>query len=109
MDSLTLLRSRLTEFAAVVRLADPDRGRVQNSFLQLQRQFQVVARDRGMEATVQPVLTEISRTLRLIGVDLAFLQASRQPVTLEQRQSQLDGRLTQLGNWLDYLCQPSSQ
>lgn len=40
--------------------------------------------------------TEISRTLRLLGMDVTFLQAARQPQTRLQRQRQMGDRLTRL-------------
>ncbi len=43
-----------------------------------------------------PHQTEISRTLRLIGIDISFLQAARQPQTRQQRQHHLRDRLQRL-------------
>ncbi|MFZ4639332.1 MAG: heterocyst frequency control protein PatD [Nodosilinea sp.] len=109
MDPFFLLREQLTELRSLVLLANPDRTVLQDRFLQLQQQFlaQVLPLAEGNGEAVQSVLTEISRTLRLVAVDMAFLQTSRQPGTTQQRQRQIDERLEQLANWLEYLIQKS--
>ncbi len=109
MDPFSLLREQLTELRSLVLLTNPDRAVVQGRLLQLQQQFlsHVLPLAEGNDEAVQPVLTEISRTLRLVAVDVAFLQTSRQPGITQQRQRQIDERLGQLANWLEYLIQKS--
>ncbi|PSN19889.1 hypothetical protein C7271_05030 [filamentous cyanobacterium CCP5] len=78
---------------------DPDG--IQRMFLALQQRFQTqllatIASDGDRQAAVQPILTEMNRTLRLLGMDVAFLQTARQSMKVQQRQRQMGDRLFQL-------------
>jgi hypothetical protein len=44
---------------------------------------------------------EIDKQLRLLAMDVSFLQAARQPATLSQRQQQIDDRLTTLQRYCE--------
>ena len=55
------------------------------------------------EPRVRSYQTEMSKQLRLLGVDLTFLQAARQPDTIHQRQRQISERLTTLIKYCDAL------
>jgi chromosome segregation ATPase len=46
--------------------------------------------------TWQAALTEINRHLRLLGQEVVFWQAAKQPETQQQRRQQLEARLSQL-------------
>lgn len=105
MDALAQLRSQLTELGSLVHLVHPDRRLFEDRLWQLQQGFQALAA--GDQTAIQPALTEISRVLRLIAVDMAFLRASRQPQTIQHRQAQIGDRLAQLATWLDYLQRQS--
>lgn len=48
---------------------------------------------------LQSYLTEINKQMRLLGIDVMFLQAARQPATQEQRLVQLNSRIQTL---IDY-------
>lgn len=95
-------QAQLGGLASIVSQAHPDALSLQQHFLVAQQHFQnqilgqlsEVKGDLGEQA--QPVLIEMNRTLRLMGMDIAFLQTARQPLTLQQRQRQLQGRLSQL-------------
>lgn len=47
-------------------------------------------------AQVQSYQTEMNRLLRLLGMDVMFLQAARQSATTDQRRQQLGDRIGQL-------------
>ncbi|TVQ13615.1 MAG: hypothetical protein EA368_01935 [Leptolyngbya sp. DLM2.Bin27] len=95
--ALTTLRSHLDSLGHLVRSANPDGRQIQEQFLIAQQQFQhQVMPLAGPYPSAQPVLTEMNRTLRLLAMDVAFLQAARQSVTTQQRQHQMDEKLTQL-------------
>lgn len=53
----------------------------------------------------QSYLTEIHKQLRMLGTDIAFLQASRQPATTTARQTAAVGRLTTLIGYCGALLQ----
>jgi hypothetical protein len=56
----------------------------------------------------QSYLTEIHKQLRLLGTDVTFLQASRQPATAEARQTGAIARLNTLIGYCDALLQKNS-
>ena len=53
----------------------------------------------------QSYLTEIHKQLRMLGTDVAFLQASRQPATATARQTAAIARLNTLIGYCDALLQ----
>jgi hypothetical protein len=55
--------------------------------------------------TVQPILTEMNRTLRLLAMDVAFMQTSRNAQTTQQRQQQLNHKTDQLLSFCEALRQ----
>jgi hypothetical protein len=96
-QALTTLRSHLDSLGNLVRSANPSGRQIQEQFLVAQQQFQhQIMPLAGPYPSTQPVLTEMNRTLRLLAMDVAFLQAARQSVTAQQRQRQMDEKLTQL-------------
>ncbi len=91
INALSNLRSHLHTLETLGRSANPDGGQLQAQFLLAQQHFQ-----HQLLPSTQPVLTEINRTLRLLAMDVAFLQAARQTTTTQQRQRQLGEKVQQL-------------
>ncbi|MFQ4140442.1 heterocyst frequency control protein PatD [Nodosilinea sp. PGN35] len=97
INALSNLRSHLHDLESLGRSANPDGGRLQAQFLIAQQHFQHQLLPLGDELpSTQPVLTEINRTLRLLAMDVAFLQAARQSTTTQQRQRLLGAKVQQL-------------
>lgn len=78
----------------------PDCTTLQSDFLDVQQLFQLRISSLNLEvldpaiaARLQSVHTEIHKQLRLLGMDVAFLQAARQSITTQQRQAQMRDRL----------------
>ncbi|HZG39821.1 MAG TPA: heterocyst frequency control protein PatD [Nodosilinea sp.] len=97
INALSNLRSQLQSLTTLVQAANPDGQSLQAQFLLAQQQFQQQLLPLGEEMTsAQPVLTEMNRTLRLLAMDVAFLQAARQSATTQRRQRQMVEKLEQL-------------
>ena len=100
---------QLEQMEPQVTRAQPDVAHIQAEFLQLQQQFHhtlqplVLAPDETVPPTVISRLTacntEINKHLRLLAMDISFLQAARQPQTLQQRQAQIRDRLQRLATY----------
>lgn len=91
------LRSHLQALATLARAPQPDGRRLQAQFLLTQQFFQHQILPLGeLQPAVQPVITEMNRSLRLLAMDVAFLQAARQSITAQQRQGQMIEKLDQL-------------
>lgn len=96
-NALETLRSHLQALVALAQAANPDGQALQAQFLLAQQQFQHRMLPLGEELpSAQPVLTEINRTLRLLAMDVAFLQTARQSTTTQQRQQLMLAKLGQL-------------
>lgn len=96
-NALETLRSHLQTLVDLAQAANPDGRTLQTQFLLTQQHFQHQMLPWGEDLpSAQPVLTEINRTLRLLAMDVAFLQAARQSTTTQQRQRQLLEKLGQL-------------
>lgn len=52
--------------------------------------------DPALATRLQSYLTEINKQLQLLGIDLTFLQAARQPVTAQTKINQINKRLETL-------------
>lgn len=83
--------------------AKPDAPSLRQSVLNAQQFFQqqIVSLDDtdlepGDESRVRSYQTEISKQLQLLGMDVMFLQAARQPQTATVRQNQIHLRLQTL-------------
>ncbi|NJN85474.1 MAG: heterocyst frequency control protein PatD [Leptolyngbyaceae cyanobacterium SL_7_1] len=79
---------------------------LQTAFLEVQQLFQLhiasadlAPLDPAIATKLQSLLVEINKQLRLIGVDIMFLQAARQPPTAQKRQKQLSDRLQLLSSY----------
>ena len=115
-------RSRYRELAQALdelkRIATPDR--LDRAALALEyRKVQQFFANQIMEASSsesecaqtrpeQPYLTEIHKQLRLLGTDVTFLQASRQPATAASRQTGAIARLDTLIGYCSALLQKNS-
>jgi len=93
-----VFQTHLDAFSALCQQANPDFHALQGQFLAMQQTFQqqVLPLSHGPDTHLQPLLTEMNRVLRLLGMDVAFLQTARQPQTRHQRQHQMLTKLTQL-------------
>ncbi|MBD2258744.1 heterocyst frequency control protein PatD [Pseudanabaena sp. FACHB-2040] len=96
---------------SIVSQANPDSLSLQQHFLAVQEQFQgqLKGSEGDLAELAQPILLEMSRTLRLLGMDIAFLQTARQSVTLQQRQKQMCDRIAQLQNFCQGLLKLASE
>lgn len=84
------------------------RAELQPIFAQLQQQFQqqiVTLNLEGLEGAIASLLaslhTEMGKQIRLLGMDLMFLQTARQPETRQQRLTQIGDRLRLLISYCD--------
>ncbi|WP_198806858.1 heterocyst frequency control protein PatD [Leptolyngbya sp. BL0902] len=107
-------QSHLSTVSDLCQRANPNPRDLQGHFLTVQQLFQQQILPLGTDdapngPNLQPVLTEMSRTLRLIAMDVAFLQTARQPHTRHQRQHQMLTKLTQLEAFTTNLQQTLSQ
>ncbi|MEA5450892.1 heterocyst frequency control protein PatD [Leptolyngbya sp. CCNP1308] len=104
--ALETLRSHLQTLMALAQSANPDGGALQAQFLLTQQHFQHQMLPLGDDLpSAQPVLTEMNRTLRLLAMDVAFLQAARQSTTAQQRQRQMVEKLGQLLSFCEAMAQ----
>ncbi len=101
---------RYQEFAKLLEhlqqaatMTQPDVQGLRQGFLEAQKFFQqqILSLDSSdLELTEEPRLrsyqTEISKQLQMLGTDLMFLQAARQPHTATTRQRQISQRLQTL-------------
>ncbi len=96
-QSLQALHYQITQ-------ANPDLMGLRSQFLETQQWFQQqiigLEVDDQLEAadesTVRSHNTEINKHLRLLGMDLTFLQAAKQSITIQQRQAQIRDRIQML-------------
>lgn len=104
------LQARLEELQQLTTQIPLDPQPLQSQFGEIQKIFrdQILPGVPGNLAPatlsqVQSYLTEIHRQLRLVGMDVTFLQASRQPATAQMRQTQLRDRIQTLINYYSSL------
>ncbi len=100
------LRQQVAGLQHQMQQANPEPMAVRSQFLTLQQQFQqeVMALDLADEpeaAQILPQQIEINKQMRLLGVDISFLQAARQAHTAQQRQAQILQRLQQILAYCD--------
>jgi hypothetical protein len=108
-DFETFQRS-LQQIAAVAGQPNPDPRTLQAVFLEAQQFYQqrlatldVEKFDGAIASKVQSIQTEINKELRLLGMDVTFMQSARQPATIQQRQRQLGDRVLRLMQYCDVL------
>ncbi len=109
-DSIDSLIAYLSELLTLAQQANPDGRALQEQFLLAQQHFQAQILPLGEAASLplQPILTEMNRTFRLLAMDIAFLQAARQPLKAQQRQHQLGEKLQQLLGFCEALQQAAA-
>jgi hypothetical protein len=90
--------------------ANPDPIALRSRFSELQQFFQMqiteLDLDEFAEATqakVRSYRTEINKQLRLLGLDVMFLQTARQSTTTQRRQAQMVDRIDTLVRYCDVL------
>lgn len=97
ISALSILRSHLQALDHLARAANPSGRQLQEQFLVTQQHFQQQLLPLADPyPSAQPALTEMNRTLRLLAMDVAFLQTARQSITTQQRQRQMGDKLEQL-------------
>jgi hypothetical protein len=98
-ESYRAFRRSLEQFQSVYRQTDGRGSLIQSKFQALQQQFQAIlalnldSLNSALVANLQAYYTEINKQLRLLSMDVIFLQASRQGGTMQQRQQQMDERI----------------
>lgn len=100
----SVFQTDLATFGDICQRPNPNPEDLQSRFLAMQQEFQQqllpLGDDDGLDrGALQPLLTEMNRMLRLMAMDVAFLQTARQPMTQQQRQRQLLTKLAQLGSF----------
>ena len=90
----------LQQLQVVVALETLDRMLLRSEVSQMQQFFQsrivpldVEDLDADLSSQVQSYRTEMHKQLRLLGMDVMFLQAAKHSTTTQQRQTQLDERI----------------
>ncbi|HAX78429.1 MAG TPA: hypothetical protein DCY88_22030 [Cyanobacteria bacterium UBA11372] len=115
-------RDRYQEFSALLAqlqqtVADDnlDPTLLRQSFEQLQLFFQqqIISLDSdkldpSVMSRVQSLLTELNKQMRLLSIDVTFLQASRQSTTTQQRLAQIRSRITTLVSYCNVLLDNDS-
>jgi hypothetical protein len=62
-----------------------------------------------LEQRVRSIQVEINKQLRLLGMDMMFLQAARQPETLQQRQNQILERVYMLKRYCEMVIEEGGE
>lgn len=91
------------------QLTDPvtAHAEVRSHLAQLQQMFQAQivplteVEDEAISTQLQSIQIEINKQLRLLETDAIFLQAARQPTTVQQRKQQMNYRLETLLQYCD--------
>jgi hypothetical protein len=90
----------LTDLERQVGQAQVDGRSLQQTFLTAQQCFQQQLLPTLVTLpaahTLTPLQTEMNRALRLLGIDVSFLQSAQNPMTAQKRQAQMRQRLRQL-------------
>lgn len=99
LEILTRFITHLEELYARGGQAQMDGRSLQQVFLEAQQLYQqqlLPTLSSTPIAATQSYQTEINRALRLLGMDVSFLQAARDPMTAQKRQAQLRQRVQTL-------------
>lgn len=101
----------LEQFKVVCCESSSGGSPIYSAFQSVQQEFQSIL-DRGLDeldpaqaASIQAYYTEINKQLRLLSVDVMFLQASRQSATSQQRQRQMGDRVERLLQYCEALLE----
>ncbi|MGF1459379.1 MAG: heterocyst frequency control protein PatD [Leptolyngbyaceae cyanobacterium] len=99
-DILSTFIQQLTTLQSSTCQANLDSTALQEQFLSVQQLYQQQLLPTLLASTSAEGLvtyqTEISRALRLLGMDVAFLQSARNTLTIQKRQTQMQQRLKSL-------------
>ncbi|MBD1871483.1 heterocyst frequency control protein PatD [Oculatella sp. FACHB-28] len=103
-------QNALRQLKLTVTRSNPDLASLHADFLEVQQMFQLRIMgtdldqiDPAVVSQVQSYQTEINKQMRLLGMDVMFLQAARQPTTAQQRQAQMSDRIVTLIRYCDAL------
>lgn len=109
-------KQALEQLQQTARYDELDVSKLRQSYQKTQQLFQqqilnLDASDLNSvdEARVRSYHTEISKQLRLLSMDVVFLQAARQPVTVTDRQNQILQRIQTLIGYCDGILQLNSR
>ncbi|MBD2090900.1 heterocyst frequency control protein PatD [Microcoleus sp. FACHB-1515] len=96
-QSYAALHQQLEQFQAIAVQDDPQWmrtsfARIQQDFQQIVQQFDAI----DLPHPIPACQTEISKQLRLLGMDVMYLQAARLSTTADNRRSQLLDRVEML-------------
>lgn len=101
------LMNQVNQLNEQCQKANPDGKALQQDFLRIQQTFQTqvlpLADHNTSPDTIQPILTEMNRTFRLLGTDVAFMQAAKKSITVQQRQRQMAEKLQRLSSFCQAL------
>ncbi|MGF1522526.1 MAG: heterocyst frequency control protein PatD [Leptolyngbyaceae cyanobacterium] len=99
-ELLTAFLSLLEGLKQSANQANIDRRSLQQDFLTAQQLYQQQLLPTLMASPTATALmtyqTEINRALRLLGMDVSFLQTAKNPMTVQKRQAQMQQRLQTL-------------
>jgi hypothetical protein len=90
----------LQQLLGLIVRANPDGSSLQAAFLEAQQLFQLRIMaletdelDSRVVSKVRSYITEINKQMRLLGMDVMFLQTARQSGKIQQRQAQMGDRI----------------
>jgi hypothetical protein len=103
-DAYQAFANQLECLMALVTLAECDRCQLKIAADQLQQLFQsqiltLSSAGAHLPQSLQSLQVEIDKQLRLLNMDLLFWQSAHRPETRQQRQTQMQNRLTLLGQY----------
>jgi uncharacterized coiled-coil DUF342 family protein len=106
-EAVQSLMNQVNQLCERCQQANPDGKALQQDFLRIQQTFQTqvlpLTDQNTSPETIQPILTEMNRTFRLLGTDVAFMQAAKKSITLQQRQRQMAEKLQRLSAFCEAL------
>lgn len=107
LEAVQNLMTQVNQLGEKSQMANPDGNALQQNFLMIQQSFQTqvlpLAEEMANPETIQPILTEMNRTFRLLGTDIAFLQAARKSLTVQHRQRQMAAKIQRLSAFCEAL------
>jgi hypothetical protein len=109
-----MLEQHLQEI--LVELAENPDWNLQPVLLSLKQMYQMHLLNCNLDGLLpqtaqmlQSVQVEIDKQLRLLGMDVQFLQAAKQPITVEQRKTQIRDRLQTLLRYCTLVLEDSKK
>jgi len=106
-EAVQSLMSQVNQLHERCQKANPDGKALQQDFLRIQQTFQTqilpLTDQNPSPETIQPILTEMNRIFRLLGTDVAFMQAAKKSITVQQRQRQMTEKLQRLSSFCQAL------